>query len=311
VFGRSDPADPAGHPGEPAILGAGNGVFGFSTVKNSAGVFGVNDYNRSRPERDGGLHGRGVQGNGPEVGVAGFSPFGLGLLGQSNAGDGIQGFTGAQTSNAIFGRNTSTLAAPVGGPPAGNGVFGFTDVPNASGVLGAVGPNNSTGAGVTGIGNATGAMAGLFFGNVTVTGDIFLPGADCAEHFEMRCPDMVEPGMVMVIDDTGALEPCRQAYDRRAAGVISGAGDLRPGIILDRQADQTTRRPLALIGKVNCLVDATEAAIEVGDLLTTAPRTGHAMKAGDRDRAFGAVIGKALRPLATGEGLIPILVALQ
>jgi hypothetical protein len=35
------------------------------------------------------------------------------------------------------------------------------------------------------------------------------------------------------------------------------------------------------------------------------------MKAGDRDRAFGAVIGKALRPLAAGQGLIPILVALQ
>lgn len=58
-----------------------------------------------------------------------------------------------------------------------------------------------------------------------MTGDIFLPGADCAEHFEMRVPSAVEPGVVMVIDDAGALEPCRQAYDRRAAGVISGARD--------------------------------------------------------------------------------------
>jgi hypothetical protein len=154
-------------------------------------------------------------------------------------------------------------------------------------------------------------MAGLFFGNLLVTGDIFLPGADCAEHFEMRVPSAVEPGMVMVIDDAGALEPCRQAYDRRAAGVISGAGDLRPGIILDKQAYTKNRRPLALIGKVNCLVDASGGAIAVGDLLTTAPRTGHAMRASDRDRAFGAVIGKALGPLALGQGLIPILVALQ
>jgi hypothetical protein len=311
VFGRAEPANPTDNPGEPAIAGAGNGVIGVSTVKDGAGVFGFNDYNHSRPERDGSLHGRGVQGNGPEVGVAGFSPLGLGLLGQSNSGDGIQGFTTSEARNAIFGRTVSIRAAPVGGPPAGNGMFGFTDVPNGSGVLGAVGPNNLTGAGVTGIGNTNGAMAGLFFGNVLVTGDIFLPGADCAEHFEMRFPAAVEPGMVMVIDDAGALEPCQQAYDRRAAGVISGAGDLRPGIILDRQADQTGRRPLALIGKVNCLVDATEGAIEVGDLLTTSPRTGHAMKAGDRDRAFGAVIGKALRPLEAGQGLIPILVALQ
>jgi hypothetical protein len=35
------------------------------------------------------------------------------------------------------------------------------------------------------------------------------------------------------------------------------------------------------------------------------------MKAGDPDRAFGAVIGKALRPLENGVGIIPILVSLQ
>ena len=35
------------------------------------------------------------------------------------------------------------------------------------------------------------------------------------------------------------------------------------------------------------------------------------MKAADPARAFGAVIGKALRPLAAGRGLIPILVVLQ
>jgi len=35
------------------------------------------------------------------------------------------------------------------------------------------------------------------------------------------------------------------------------------------------------------------------------------MKASDHSRAFGAVIGKALRGLDTGRGLIPIIVALQ
>jgi hypothetical protein len=35
------------------------------------------------------------------------------------------------------------------------------------------------------------------------------------------------------------------------------------------------------------------------------------MKATDPLRAFGAVIGKALRPKKEGKGLIPILVALQ
>ena len=35
------------------------------------------------------------------------------------------------------------------------------------------------------------------------------------------------------------------------------------------------------------------------------------MKARDRDLAFGATLGKALKPLSTGKGMIPILVALQ
>jgi hypothetical protein len=35
------------------------------------------------------------------------------------------------------------------------------------------------------------------------------------------------------------------------------------------------------------------------------------MRADMPARAFGAVIGKALRPLRDGQGLIPILVALQ
>ena len=35
------------------------------------------------------------------------------------------------------------------------------------------------------------------------------------------------------------------------------------------------------------------------------------MKASDSAKAPGAVIGKALRPLIDGQGLIPILIALQ
>jgi len=49
----------------------------------------------------------------------------------------------------------------------------------------------------------------------------------------------------------------------------------------------------------------------VGDLLATAFRPGHAMKASEPGKAFGVVLGKALRPLAAGMELIPVLVALQ
>ena len=60
-----------------------------------------------------------------------------------------------------------------------------------------------------------------------------------------------------------------------------------------------------------CKVDASKGPVEIGDLLTTSATEGHAMKASDHRRAFGAVIGKALAPLATGRALIPVLVALQ
>lgn len=115
----------------------------------------------------------------------------------------------------------------------------------------------------------------------------------------------------MVLDQDGALQRSQQAYDKRVAGVISGAGDYKPGIVLDKQQSSERRVPVALVGKVYCKVDADYASIEVGNLLTTSPTAGHAMKAGDHLKAFGAVIGKALRPLKEGQNLIPILIALQ
>ena len=93
--------------------------------------------------------------------------------------------------------------------------------------------------------------------------------------------------------------------------MVSGGGSYRPGIILDKQRDLPGRLPVALVGKVFCKVDADRSGIGVGDLLTTSATPGHAMRAADPARAFGAVIGKALAPLAAGRGLIPILVALQ
>jgi hypothetical protein len=150
-------------------------------------------------------------------------------------------------------------------------------------------------------------------GDVTVSGDVILtgPGADCAEEFDVAETVDIEPGTVMVLDQDGALHQSQKAYDKRVAGVISGAGDYRPGLILDRRQSQDNRLPVALVGKVYCKVDAQYAPIEVGDLLTTSPTQGHAMRADDPFKAFGSVIGKALRPLKAGREMIPILIALQ
>lgn len=167
-------------------------------------------------------------------------------------------------------------------------------------------------------------LAGKFIGNVDISGNTTINGnltmgnggdvilADCAEEFEfLGTSSEVDPGSVMVLDETGAIRPCTKTYDKRAIGVVSGAGPFRPAIVLDRVESATDRAPIALIGKVCCKVDATLAPVEVGDLLTTSSTIGHAVKADDPLKAFGAVIGKALQPLAAGQGLIPILVALQ
>ena len=145
---------------------------------------------------------------------------------------------------------------------------------------------------------------------ITADGDIRLLGADCAEFFETENPTEVEPGTVLVIGENGSLRACEEEYDKRVAGVVSGAGSSKPAIVLDQGAAEIGV-PLALNGKVHCKADADASPIEVGDLLTTSSSSGHAMKASDAGRSLGSILGKALAPLPEGRGLIPVLVALH
>jgi hypothetical protein len=138
--------------------------------------------------------------------------------------------------------------------------------------------------------------------------DIIL--SDFAEHFDLADVE-TEPGTVTAIDQDGNLRPSIQPYDKKVAAVVSGAGNFRPAIVLGKQEQSSRRMAIALVGKVYCKVDANNSPIEVGDLLTTSATPGCAMKVADPFQAFGCVIGKALRPIQKGYGLIPILVSLQ
>lgn len=275
VFGVNNSTGPANPP-------SGSGVFGFTNAPGAAGVFGANNT----------AQGVGVQGNGPDAGVSGFSTNGAGVLGRSSK-NAVVGQTASDTDAGVNGRNDGK----------GFGVFGFSQ--HGAGVEG----HSADGPGVVGFSEK--GLAARFIGNVQVTGDISLVNADCAEDFDVSIDGTLEPGTVVVCDENGALQPSSSSYDRRVVGVVSGADNYKPAIILDRQASLRHRAPVALIGKVFCSVDAGENPIEVGDLLTTSSTPGHAMKASDASKAFGAVIGKALRPLAAGRGKIPVLVALQ
>jgi len=143
-------------------------------------------------------------------------------------------------------------------------------------------------------------------------GDIQFLNADVAEEFEVQadCLPDVSPGTVVVVDESGRLRPCDEDYDGRVVGVVAGAGQYRPGIVLDRNGGRN-RLPVAMIGKVYCWVEADWEPVRVGDLLTTSGTKGHAKRASDRPRAFGSVIGKALQALTHGRALIPVLVKPQ
>src|SRR5262249_6305644 len=137
-------------------------------------------------------------------------------------------------------------------------------------------------------------------------------GADLAERFEVS--EAARPGMVVAIDPDrpGSLCIARGAYNRRVAGVISGANKLDAGMILANLPGAKDSLPVALSGRVWVNADATKRAIEPGDLLTSAEQPGYAMRVTDRGKAQGAVIGKAMTGLKKGEtGLVLVLINLQ
>ena len=143
-------------------------------------------------------------------------------------------------------------------------------------------------------------------------GDIILTNGDAAEDFDVLDAELAAPGTVMVLGEDARLEPCAAAYDRKVVGVVSGAGPYRPGIVMDRGETTDGRRvPISVVGKVACRADAAYGSIRVGDLLTTSPSAGCAMRVAEPERAFGAVIGKALSPMDEGEGLVSMLIGLQ
>jgi hypothetical protein len=148
-------------------------------------------------------------------------------------------------------------------------------------------------------------------GNVNVSGDVLLTGSDCAEQFDVGGSVPPAPGSVIVIDQGGTVAESKQPYDQKVAGVVSGAGRYRPALMMDAHESLGPRVAVALAGKVDCLVDATYAPIEAGDLLTSSATPGHAMKASDPRQSVGAILGKALTPLGSGRGLISMLISLQ
>ena len=295
---------------------------GDSTVQNIPGLYGTNTVGGDGVFGSGTKGGRGTVGvSDSSIGVCGNSTTGIGVWGETHSPtqSGVSGFCDGG-GDGVYGNATNGGRGVVGVSDNHTGIEG--DSTNGAGVWGqsltSEGvhgvSHSSTAAGVAGY-NLNGGLAGMFQGNVQIDGtlavtiDITLTGADCAEDFDLSDGVLDEPGSVMVIDSTGSLTPCAQVYDRRVAGVVSGAGSLRPALTLDRkQSSSVARSAIALVGKVYC---KAIGPIAIGDLLTTSATPGHAMKVDDFSKSGGAVLGKAIGGLRSGTGLVPMLVSLQ
>lgn len=226
---------------------------------------------------------------------------------------------------------------------------GFIDVCNSSGttktaLLGNIGATGSGGAqffqnnGTIGVdirgseSTTTGGQINLYradgvatisidadfngFGRIVTQEIQITGGADLSEQFTVTSgAGEIQPGMLVSIDpkNPGSLVVSGKAYDKTIAGVISGAGGVKPGMYMGQKGTAADgAHAVALTGRVYCYVDASENAVEPGDMLTTSDTAGYAMKAVDHDRAQGAVIGKAMTSLGKGEkGLVLVLVNLQ
>jgi hypothetical protein len=148
-----------------------------------------------------------------------------------------------------------------------------------------------------------------FFDGGTQTG-----GADFAESISTSgSKRKYEPGDVLAIDPNSDRQVALSSgpYSTLVAGIYS----TKPGVVgtLHRSEDPklASEIPMAIVGIVPCNVSTENGPISRGDLLVTSSMPGYAMRGTDRARLSGAIIGKALQPLATGNGKIEVLITLR
>lgn len=168
-----------------------------------------------------------------------------------------------------------------------------------------------TSAGKVGIGTSNPTAELEVVGTLKATVAVGAVYQDLAEWVPASS-DMV-PGTVVVLnpEKNNEVRPSSSSYDTAVAGVVSK----QPGIILGEGS--ATKEMIATTGRVKVHVTAANGAIRVGDLLTTSELPGVAMKSlpldlgGTKIHRPGTLIGKALEPLASGEGEILVLLSMH
>jgi len=151
-------------------------------------------------------------------------------------------------------------------------------------------------------------------GNVHAAGAFYANGSDYAVSIPVEGqPHDYKPGDVLAIDPrrNGTFERVAVPYSSRIAGVFA----IKSGVVGSSHALGTeefqSEVPLTISGIVPCNVTVENGPVQRGDLLVSSSKAGYAMKGTDRARMAGAILGKALEPLDSGEGVISVLVTLE
>jgi trimeric autotransporter adhesin len=149
-----------------------------------------------------------------------------------------------------------------------------------------------------------------FFNNGTQTG-----GADYAESIHAVNRAQLHPGDVLSIAPSHgyAVAKSSRPYSQLVVGVYS----TKPAVLATGSqgvdASLSGQVPVAMMGVVPTKVTAAGGAIRAGDLLTTSPVAGYAMKAkatmvrGIAIYPQGTIVGKALQSLGHGQGVIQVM----
>jgi len=89
-------------------------------------------------------------------------------------------------------------------------------------------------------------------------------GMDLAEPFEISESQPILKGAVVIIDEEnpGRLKLSHRAYDKRVAGVVSGAGGINPGLTLTQEGVLEGGQNIALSGRAYALATAANGPIK-------------------------------------------------
>jgi hypothetical protein len=242
--------------------------------------------------------------------IEGFAGAGIGVIGDSSA-RGVVGTLGQSSCPGTY------AVGACAGAAVADGLYAQTSVAANGPTAAAVHAANLAGGDIF-IGESTNNVRVVRidgFGKGYFDGGTQTSGADYAESMRADGASGLRPGDVLTIDP-GHSNVVRASSSRNSPLVV-GVYSTKPAVLAVGTHGLTDNLsgevPVAMMGVVPTKVTTENGPIRAGDLLTTASRSGYAMRAhrvmvqGIALYPTGTVLGKALGSLHSGSGTIQVL----